>query len=111
MLCLSRQNLPQLPGSSIEAASRGGYIAEDVSDPKLVVVSTGSEVAIALEAARELTKNGIPTRTVSLPCWEVFNQQTQDYRLSIFGRDLPVLSVEAYSSVGTYHFGLNLNDH
>jgi transketolase len=100
VLSLSRQNLPQLEGSTIEKAARGGYVLHEVEKEDLTIVSTGSEVAIALDAAGRLEKEGLKVRVVSLPCWEVFDAQPQDYRLSVLRSGAPVLSVEVYSTIG-----------
>jgi transketolase len=63
----------------------------------LTIVASGSEVSIALEAAGKLRAQGIRTRIVSLPCWLVFDQQPQDYRLSVLRSGAPILSLEALS--------------
>lgn len=99
IISLSRQNLPQLKGSSIKNAAKGGYVVHEVEGKEdLTIVSTGSEVAIAVEAAKLLNK--FKVRIVSLPCWEVFDEQDKDYRLSVIRSGAPVLSVEAYSTLG-----------
>lgn len=95
VLSLSRQNLPNLEGSTIERASRGGYVLREVSGEDLTIVSTGSEVSIAVEAAGLLEKEGIKTRVVSLPSWEVFDAQDAEYRLSVLRSGAPILSFEA----------------
>jgi transketolase len=99
VLSLSRQNLPQLEGSSIEKAAKGGYVLHEVADHKedLTIVSTGSEVSIVVDAAGRLEKEGFKVRVVSLPAWEVFDAQDQEYRLSVLRSGAPILSVEAYS--------------
>ncbi|WWD22119.1 transketolase [Kwoniella shandongensis] len=111
VLAFSRQNLPQLAGSSIEKAARGGYVVEDVENPDVVLVSTGSEVTLCAQAIDQLKAKGIKARLVSLPCFEVFNTQSKDYKLSVLPSGPPILSVEAYSTFGwgQYshdHFGL-----
>ncbi|KAI0049989.1 transketolase [Auriscalpium vulgare] len=100
ILSLSRQNLPNLENSTIEAASRGGYVAHEETGEDLTIVSTGSEVGIALEAAGKLKAQGIKTRVVSLPCWLVFDQQDEEYRLSVLRSGAPILSLEALSTSG-----------
>lgn len=97
VLSLSRQNLPNLEGSTIEKAVRGGYVLHDEENEDLTIVSTGSEVSIALEAAKKLKEEGIKTRVVSLPCWLIFDQQSEDYRLSVLRSGAPILSLEALS--------------
>ncbi|KAI8676435.1 Transketolase [Fusarium sp. Ph1] len=84
ILALSRQNLPQLRGSSVEKASRGGYVvSEPDSSADITLVGTGSEAHV-----------------VSLPCWEVFDAQSEDYKRSVLGSGVPSLSVKALSTVG-----------
>ncbi|EGN96012.1 hypothetical protein SERLA73DRAFT_112066 [Serpula lacrymans var. lacrymans S7.3] len=100
VLSLSRQNLPNLEGSTIERASRGGYVLHEVEGEDLTIVSSGSEVSIALEAAGKLKAEGIKTRIVSMPCWSVFDSQDQQYRLSVLRSGAPILSLEALSTTG-----------
>lgn len=69
----------------------------EVAGEDLTLVATGSEVSIALEAAAKLNGEGIKARVVSLPCWSIFDQQPQEYRLSVLRSGAPILSVEAYS--------------
>ncbi|GAA5951516.1 hypothetical protein JCM8115_005165 [Rhodotorula mucilaginosa] len=112
ILCLSRQNLNQLENSSIEKASKGGYVVREAENAAITLVATGSEVAIALEAAELLEKSGVKARVASLPCWEVFRQQTDDYKLSVLPDGAPILSVEAYTTMGWAewshaHVGIN----
>ncbi|KAI9455585.1 transketolase [Lactarius psammicola] len=98
ILSLSRQNLPNLENSSIEHAAKGGYVVHEEQGEDLTIVATGSEVSIALEAASKLRPQGIKTRVVSLPCWLVFDQQPQEYRLSVLRSGAPILSLEALST-------------
>ncbi|KAJ7046571.1 transketolase [Mycena alexandri] len=100
ILSLSRQNLPNLEKSTIEHASRGGYVVHEEQNEDLTIVSSGSEVSIAVEAAKKLNEQGIKTRVVSLPCWLVFDQQDQEYRLSVLRSGAPILSLEALSTLG-----------
>ncbi|GAB3116040.1 transketolase [Janibacter alkaliphilus] len=87
-LALSRQKLPVLDRSTYAKASgaaKGGYVLSEASDgsPQVILVATGSEVAIALEAQRTLERRGTPTRVVSMPCREWFDRQTARYRESV----------------------------
>ncbi|KAG5221760.1 Transketolase [Salix suchowensis] len=100
VLSLSRQNLPNLEGSTIEKAAKGGYVVHEVEGEDLTIVSSGSEVAIAIEAASKLKDEGIKVRVVSLPCWLVFDQQSEEYRLSVLRSGAPILSLEALSTAG-----------
>jgi transketolase len=100
VLSLSRQNLPNLEGSTIERAARGGYVLHEVEGEALTIVSSGSEVSIALEAASKLKAEGIKVRIVSLPCWSVFDRQDAQYRLSVLRSGAPILSLEALTTTG-----------
>ncbi|KAG8917017.1 Transketolase, partial [Tulasnella sp. 408] len=100
VLSLSRQTLPNLENSTIEHAVKGGYVLHDVEGENLNIVSTGSEVQIAVAAAEILNKEGIKTRVISLPCWEVFDAQPKEYQLEVFRSGAPYLSLEAYTTVG-----------
>ncbi|KAI0781170.1 transketolase [Trametes elegans] len=100
ILSLSRQNLPNLEGSTLERALKGGYVLHDVQGEDLTIVSTGSEVSIVLEAAQKLNGEGIKTRVVSLPCTSVFDQQPAEYKLSVLRSGAPILAVEALSTLG-----------
>jgi transketolase len=83
-LALTRQNLPILEGTSVDGVARGGYVlAEASADPQLVLVATGSELQIAVEARDVLEADGVPTRVVSMPCVEWFDAQDEDYRESV----------------------------
>lgn len=100
VLSLSRQNLPNLENSTIEHALRGGYVLHDEEGEDLTIVSAGSEVPIAVEAAGKLKAAGIKTRVVSLPCWLLFDQQPLDYRLGVLRSGAPILSLEALTTTG-----------
>ncbi|KAI8139692.1 transketolase [Fennellomyces sp. T-0311] len=99
VVALSRQNLPQLNGSSVEAVQKGAYVLQDAADAKVVFVATGSEVSLAVEAAKLLADQGVAARVVSMPCSELFDEQPVEYRKSVLPAGLPAVSVEA---LGTY---------
>jgi transketolase len=113
VMAFSRQNLPQLEGSTIEKAIKGGYVLHEVEGADITLVSTGSEVCICVDAAKELKeKHGVKARIVSIPCFEVFDHQSKEYRLSVLPDGIPSLSVEVMSTMGweryTHEqFGLN----
>ncbi|KAL4251679.1 Transketolase [Abortiporus biennis] len=100
ILSLSRQNLPNLENSTIEQASKGGYVVHEVENEDLTIVSSGSEVSIALEAASNLKNEGIKVRVVSLPCFSIFDSQPLEYKLSVLRSGAPILSLEALSTFG-----------
>ena len=113
ILALSRQNLPQLENSTIERAIKGGYVAVEAENADITLVSTGSEVGICVDAVKYLKDNhNLVARVVSLPCWEVFDAQDKEYRLSVIPDGTPVLSVEVMTTLGWEkysheQFGLN----
>ncbi|KAK6515049.1 Transketolase [Arthrobotrys conoides] len=112
VLCLSRQNLPQLENSTIEHAIKGGYVVHEEKEADVTLISTGSEVGICVDAIKTLAGEGIKARVVSLPCWEVFDTQDKEYRLSVLPDGIPILSVEVYTTLGWEkysheQFGLN----
>ncbi|GIJ83678.1 transketolase [Aspergillus pseudoviridinutans] len=113
VLALTRQNLPQLENSTIEAALKGAYPVVEAPNAAITIISTGSEVSICIEAATYLKeKHNIVARVVSVPCFEVFDAQSKDYRLKVLPDGIPVLSVEALSTMGWERysheqFGLN----
>ena len=103
-LILSRQNLPVLEGTAgNDGVLRGAYVLSDPAggkDPDLVLIGTGSEVSLCVLAASELDDSGVATRVVSMPCWEVFEAETQSYRDEVLPPGVPRLSVEAASTFG-----------
>lgn len=113
ILALTRQNLPQLENSTIELAIKGAYTAVEESNASVTLISTGSEVSICIEAANYLKeKHGVTARVVSAPCFEVFDSQPKEYKLKVLPDNIPVLSVEAASTMGWERysheqFGLN----
>lgn len=104
-LVLTRQKLPVLDRVSLAPASetrRGGYVLHDpAGPPKAIILATGSEVHVALAAARTLGDDGIPTRVVSLPSWEAFAAQSQDWRDQVLPPGIRTrVSVEAGTTFG-----------
>lgn len=98
LLALSRQALPAVTSTDLmnHPSEKGGYIlAEASATPKLVLIGTGSEVALCLQAKEQLESEGIPTRVVSLPSWFLFDKQTAEYKASVLPKATPKLSVEA----------------
>ncbi|KPI82565.1 transketolase [Leptomonas seymouri] len=99
VLCLSRQNTVPQPGSSIEGVKKGAYKLNDVADPQLVIVASGSEVSLAVDAAKALSGEA-RVSVVSMPCQELFDAQSEAYQKSMFPDGVPVVSVEPYMSFG-----------
>jgi transketolase len=100
-LALTRQKLPLIDRSvyaSAEGLRRGGYILAESSrkaTPQLILAATGSEVSLALEARTQLEAEGIATRVVSLPCWELFEEQPDAYRDEVLPSSVARLGIEA----------------
>jgi len=97
-LILTRQALPPMPRSETQVAdiARGGYVLSDVGgQPQCVLIATGSEVALAVEAAKALGEKGRRVRVVSMPCTSAFDQQPQAYRDAVLPPGVPCLAIEA----------------
>ena len=100
-MILSRQKLPILDGTAGGALDRGAYVLVDPSGPPdVVLVGTGGEVHVCVNAAAELATAGIGARVVSFPCWDLFALQDQAYQDSVFPPGTPRLAVEAGTSFG-----------
>ena len=79
-LVLSRQGLPILEEVSVAGVARGGYVLADAENPRVILMASGSEVALAMEAKGLLAQEGIAARVVSMPSWELFEAQSPTYR-------------------------------
>ena len=101
-LVLTRQNLPQLAGSSKEALT-GGYVVADSSKetPDAIIIASGSEVSLSIEAKEALAKEGIDVRVVSMPCMDIFEKQPQEYKEKVLPKSVRArVAVEALSEFG-----------
>lgn len=108
VLALTRQGLPNLEGSSAEAVTKGAYVlqyfnkgelaTEIEGEPDLVLIASGSEVSLAAEAAALLTNYTV--RIVSVPCRDLFDEQSVEYKKEVLGESIPTLSVEAAATFG-----------
>jgi transketolase len=96
-LALSRQNLPQVAKDAARATEirRGGYVLSDAASARAVIVATGSEVSLALDAQQMLAAEGIATRVVSMPSTSVFDRQEASYQDAVLASALPAVAVEA----------------
>jgi transketolase len=104
-LILSRQSLPVLNRNLLSPVSgvlKGGYILWQCSEnPEVILIGTGSEVHIALEAGRMLKDHGVSARVVSLPSWEIFDSQDEEYRRFVLPPEIKArVSIEAGSTFG-----------
>ena len=110
-LIFSRQNLPYIPRSTdtLDKICRGGYVIQEAAGKaQAVIIATGSEVELALNAQKALAEQGIAVSVVSMPCTNVFDRQPAAYRAAVLPAELPKVAVEAGVSDGWYKYvGLN----
>jgi transketolase len=105
-LVLTRQDVPIIDRSryaSAEGLRRGGYVLADPDDgdPEVILIATGSEVALAVAAHEKLISDGVGSRVVSLPCWEIFERQDQGYQDEVLPPSLQKrVSIEEASTLG-----------
>jgi transketolase len=109
VLVFSRQNLPVLDRTICTPATNtqhGGYILwESAPDPDIILIATGSEVPITLDAARRLSAEGVKVRVVSIPCWDIFDRQPQEYRDKVLPPQITArLAIEAGIKLGWEHY-------
>jgi transketolase len=106
IMAMTRQALPQLAGSSIDAVARGGYIVDgDLDLPDIILIATGSEVSLCIDAAKKLRESGTKVRVISMPCVEIFEEQDKAYRDAILPPATKKrLVVEAASSFGWHKY-------
>ena len=96
-MAFSRQNVPSLhsDASQYHDIAKGGYILHDVPDPQAILIGTGSETALAVEAQQQLKAQGISVRVVSMPCTNIFDRQSKEYQQSILPSHVPKVVIEA----------------
>jgi transketolase len=101
-LVFTRQNVPTLEYSNVEpSVEKGAYVLKDFGDPELILMASGSEVSLILEAAEKLHEQGRGVRVVSFPSWELFEMQDEAYKESVLPKRLQArLAVEAGASLG-----------
>jgi transketolase len=106
VMAMTRQALPQLPGSSIDAVARGGYIVDgDLDIPDIILIATGSEVSLCIDAAKKIRESGKKVRVISMPCVEIFEEQDKAYRDAILPPATKKrLVVEAGSTFGWHKY-------
>ena len=105
LLALSRQNLPTIErdAQQLQAISRGGYILQDCQGtPELILIATGSEVALAIAAAKAMTQ--VAVRVVSMPCVDVFSRQEQAYKTAVLPAHAKKLAIEAGVTAAWYQY-------
>ena len=100
-LALTRQAVPTLEGTNRGMLEKGAYVLQDVGEPEVILMATGSEVHLILEAAKQLSAEGHGVRVVSFPSWELFEAQDEAYRESVLPKRLTArLAVEAGATLG-----------
>ena len=102
ILALSRQGVPAVrtDGSENKSAKGAYELAPADGEAKVTILATGTEIEIALSARDELQQDGIPTRVVSMPCWELFDKQSTEYQLTTLNMNTVRIAVEAASTFG-----------
>jgi len=108
-IVLSRQNVADVPGTEVsydQGMGRGGYIVKPESrEASFTLIATGSELPLAVEVAHELERLGKPTRVVSMPCTQLFDQQSAEYQEQVLGHNTGRrVSIEAGSDLGWYKY-------
>lgn len=101
VLALTRQNLPTFEPSNLQLVEKGAYVLKDFGTPEIILMASGSEVSLILEAAQKLAEEGRGVRVVSFPSWELFEKQDEAYRESVLPKNIQRrLAVEAGTTLG-----------
>jgi transketolase len=103
-LVFSRQGMPNMNTTSIEGTMKGAYTVVECANPDVILIGTGSELEMAVKAGEELTAAGKKVRVVSMPCWELYDEQPQSYKDSVLTPGVPKVSVEAGSTFGWHKY-------
>jgi transketolase len=106
-MALSRQDLPVIDATKVDVyggVSKGAYVLEDTENPQVILIGTGAEVWPCVEAKKLLEQEGIRARVVSMPSWEIFEEQSAEYRASVLTHGVPKLAVEAGSPLGWWKY-------
>jgi transketolase len=100
-LALTRQAVPTLEGTQAGMVEKGAYVLKDFGEPEIILMATGSEVSLVVEAAKQLAAEGRGVRVVSFPSWELFEAQDEAYRESVLPGSIQArLAVEAGATLG-----------
>jgi transketolase len=106
VLALTRQGLPTLPNSTAAVVAKGAYVVQDPDKADVILVGTGSEVSLCMEAAAVLaSNNNLTARVVSMPCAELFDEQSVAYRRDVLTPGVPTFTVEAAAIQGWEKYG------
>jgi len=104
---LTRQDVPVIDAGMhdiLAGVSKGAYVLEDVANPQVSIIGTGSEVQLALGAAKLLAAEGMRARVVSFPSWRIFEEQSAAYKSSVLPAGVPKLAVEAGATLGWWKY-------
>jgi transketolase len=104
---LTRQDVPVIDPTTHDVyggVGKGGYVLEDAPNPKVILIGTGSDVWLCVDAKKLLDAEGIPARVVSLPSWEIFDEQSAEYRASVLPAGVKKLAVEAGAPLGWWKY-------
>jgi transketolase len=104
---LTRQDVPVIDVSNRDmyaSVSKGAYVLEHAANAKVILIGTGSEVSVALGAAKLLAADGIGARVVSMPSWRIFDEQSAEYKASVLTAGVPRLAVEAGATLGWWKY-------
>jgi transketolase len=105
-MALTRQDLPVLDAAKykiFEGVPKGAYVLE-ASGKDVILVATGSEVEVALKASADLKGAGIGATVISMPSWKIFEEQSEEYKMSLFPHGVPKISIEAGATLGWYKY-------
>ena len=104
-MALTRQNLPQYAETSVEGVLKGGYVLKDCADPEVIIMASGSEVELAVKTADMLGEKGKAVRVVSMPCTNLFDEQSAEYKESVLPSAVRArVAVEAGCSMSWYKY-------
>jgi transketolase len=105
-MALTRQDIAVLDAEKykvFEGCRKGAYVLEQFGKD-LIIVATGSEVEVALKAANDLKGSGINATVISMPSWKIFEEQSEEYKMSLFPHGVPKISIEAGATLGWYKY-------
>lgn len=102
VMAFSRQAMPNYEGCTVEGTMKGGYVAKDCEGtPSHILIGTGTELQLCMEAAEKLEGEGVAVRVVSMPCTELYDEQSDEYKESVLPKDVTKrVSVEAAHTMG-----------
>ena len=109
VLALTRQTVPTLEGTDTGMVEKGAYVLKDFGEPEIILMASGSEVSLILEAAKQLSAEGVGVRVVSFPSWDLFEAQDEPYRESVLPKNITArLSVEAGATLGWERYATSM---